>query len=373
MIYLDNAATTKPSKTAIEKAQIFNEESFFNPSALYAGGLSVAKEIKSTKETVLKCLGSVNHEVIFTSCGSESNNTAIFCALKRGVFLTTKGEHSAVFNPFMELKQRGFSVFFADLNSDGSVNVPKLLELVKENKVDFVSTVQVNNETGAINDVNYIASELKKINPKIIYHVDGVQAFGKLPYKISKDIDLYSISAHKINAIKGTGVLLKKKGMHLSPLIYGGGQENGLRSGTENIFGIKVFDYAMQDKYLNIKENFVKVKNLKAKAIELLDTSLFNMISGENSTPYILMVSAKGVRGEIVMHALETEGIIVGNGSACSSKHRHSRVLKECGYDDKVLDGAIRISFSADTETSEVEIAIQKLNETVKKLKGIIG
>lgn len=372
MIYLDNAATTKPSKIAIEKANIYNEQSFFNPSALYSGGLSVARELKCVKARVLKCLGSVNHEVIFTSCGTESDNTAIFCAIKRGAFLTTKGEHSAVYNSFMELSQRGNKVYFCDLNIDGSVNEEKLLNIVKENKIDFVSVVHVNNETGAINDVNKIGKALKTINPKIVFHVDGVQAFGKLPYRLSNDIDLYSISAHKINALKGTGVLIKKKGLHLSPYIIGGGQEGGLRSGTENVFGIKVFDFAMQDKYAKIKENHQKLTEIKQKAVDLLDKTLFKVISTENSSPYILLVSALGVRGEIVMHALEKEDIIVGNGSACSSKSRHSRVLKECGYNEQVLDGAVRISFSTETTLEEVEIAIKKLNESVKKLKGIM-
>ena len=166
--------------------------------------------------------------------------------------------------------------------------------------------------------------------------------------------------------------LIKKKGLHLSPYIIGGGQEGGLRSGTENVFGIKVFDFAMQDKYAKIKENHQKLTEIKQKAVDLLDKTLFKVISTENSSPYILLVSALGVRGEIVMHALEKEDIIVGNGSACSSKSRHSRVLKECGYNEQVLDGAVRISFSTETTLEEVEIAIKKLNESVKKLKGIM-
>lgn len=373
MIYFDNAATTKPSRFAIEKANIFNETNYFNPSALYLGGLNCAKEIKNTKETILKYLGGINHEVIFTSCGTESDNTAVFGAVKRGCFVTSKGEHSAIYKSFLELKNRGQSIEFIDLNIDGTVNTDKLYDYVKTNRVDFVSIIHVNNETGGINDVNTIAKTLKSINPKIIFHADGVQAFGKIPYKLSKDIDLYSISAHKINALKGVGALIKRKGLNLSPYLIGGGQENGLRSGTENVFGIKVFEYSTVDHYEKIKENFEKVKTIRDCIKDNLDTKLFTVISSVNSSPYILTVSAVGLRGEVVMHSLETEKIIVGNGSACSSKNRFSRVIEACGYKEDILDGVIRISFSHENTIDEAKIAVTKMNETVSKLKGILN
>ncbi len=370
MLYFDNAATTKPSKTAIEKAQIFNAEMFFNPSALYLGGINSAKEIKVAKDNILRNLNATNHTVIFTSCGSESDNLAIFGAVKRGTFVTDKGEHSAVYKSFLELKNRGQSVIFIDLNADGTVNTNQLFDYVKENRVDFVSIMHVNNETGGINDVNFIAKQLKSINNKIIFHVDGVQAYGKIPYKMSQDIDLYSISAHKINALKGVGALIKKKNVNVNPLIFGGGQENGLRSGTENVFGIKVFDYAGQEKYQNLRENYNYVKQLKDIFVQNLNKDLFTFISGDNCSPYILTVSAKGLRGEVIMHSLELNGVIVGNGSACSSKNRFSRVIESCGYDKDVLDGVIRISFSTENTVTECEKAVEILNDTVLKLKG---
>jgi len=373
MIYLDNAATTAPSKLALDRAKIFNEEQFFNPSALYSGGLNSAKEIKIARENLLKNIGALNHELIFTSCGSESDNTAIFCSVKRGVFVTDKGEHSAVHKSFLELKNRGVSVHFTELNKDGSVNVENLLETVKKERANFVSIVHVNNETGAINDVNQIAKQLKSIDKKIIFHVDGVQAYGKIPYRISSDIDFYALSAHKINALKGVGALIKKKGVNLTPLIFGGGQENSLRSGTENLFGIKVFEYAAEEKYKNLKSYYEKATELKLAALELLNKDLFTVISPENGSPYILTVSAIGLRGEVVMHSLEERGVIVGNGSACSSKNRFSRVIEACGYKNDVLDGVVRISFSTQTTKEEVVSAIQILNETVEKLKGILG
>ncbi len=372
MIYLDNAATTKPSISAISKAQIFNNDEFFNPSALYSGGLNCARNIKLAKESILKNLSSTNHDVVFTSCGSESDNLAIFGVVKRGVFVTTQGEHSAVYKPFLELKNRGYAVHFIELNKDGSINQESLFNYVKNNRVDFVSIVHVNNETGAINDINKIAKNIKEINNKIIFHSDGVQAYGKIPYKLSKDIDLYSISAHKINGLKGVGALIKRKNLSVSPLIYGGGQENGIRSGTENVFGIKVLEYCGIEKYNNLLENYNKVQELKEYFMNNLNKEIFKIISGENSSPYILTVSAIGLRGEVLMHALENDNIIVGNGSACSSKNRFSRVIEACGYSNDVLDGIIRISFSLETTMDDVKIAVAKINNRAQILKGII-
>ena len=374
MIYLDNAATTKPSEIAVEKAQKFLKSDFFNPSALYRGGLSCASSIKEAKDSILKNLGlsSRDYEVMFTSCGTESDNYAVFCSVKRGVFVTDKGEHSAVFKSFEELSRQKKEIHFISLNADGSVNVDELLGYVKNNKVDFVSIVHVNNETGAINDVSAIANELKRINPSIIFHSDGVQAYGKIPFVFSNNIDLYSISAHKINALKGCGALIKKRKINISPLIFGGGQENGLRSGTENVFGIKVFQYAGEEHYASLTENFDKIKHINEFVRISLDKELFTVISSEQASPFVLSVSAKGLRGEVVMHALENEDIIVGNGSACSSRNRFSRVLSACGYKNDILDGILRISFSQENNMEEAKILVVKLNSVAKRLKGIM-
>lgn len=373
MIYLDNAATTKPNALAINKAMEYNEELYYNPSGLYRCGIKCNNAIKDAKADILRFLGAdSSFEVIFTSCGSESNNQAIFSCVKRGVFVTDKGEHASVYKSFLELKNKGQEVYFVDLNEDGSINLDKLYVLYKEKKIDFISLIHVNNETGAVNDVNGIARTLKQINPKTIVHVDGVQAYLKIPYRLDSSIDLYSISAHKIGGLKGTGALIKKKSLHISPLIHGGGQENGLRSGTENVFGIKVFQFASQNKFTNLKSDYESVKTIKDYFINNLDNSLFKIISGANSSPYILSVSAVGVRGEVLMHTLENEDIIVGNGSACSSKNRYSRVIESCGYNNSVLDGVIRISFSPESSLEQAKIAVDKLNFACKNLKGIM-
>lgn len=374
MIYFDNAATTKPCKNAIEKASIFNEDNFYNPSALYQSGVNNFKEIKCAKESILKNLGlsTSEYEVIFTSCGTESDNQAIFGSLKKGSFLTSKGEHSAVYKSFMELKNKDNQVYFCELNKDGSINVESLIEIVKANKIDFVSIVHVNNETGAINDVNYISELVKRINPNIIFHSDGVQAYGKIPFVMSKNIDLYSISAHKINALKGTGALIKRKKQNVNPIIFGGGQENGYRSGTENIFGIKVFEYAGVCHFENLEKNYNYVKELNKYVFENIDKNIFEIISSKNSSPYILTISAKGLKGEVIMHALESFQIIIGNGSACSSKNKYSRVIESCGYSRDVLEGVIRISFSKDNTLEEAKFLVEKLNEIALRLKGIM-
>ncbi len=366
MIYLDNAATTKPLPSALKEAEKFNEDSFFNPSALYRGGLENNKAINAAREYLLKSLGATSHECIFTSCGSESDNQAIFSFAKRGTLVTTLGEHAAVYKSFSELKNRGFDVKFVSLNKNGSVNEDELLETVAKNNVKFVSVVHVNNETGAVNDINSLAKTIKLIDKSIVFHSDGVQAYGKLLFKLSSDVDVYSVSAHKINGIKGVGALFKKKNLALSPLIFGGGQEYGLRSGTENIFGIKVFEYAAREKFANLNAYYGKVCSLNKAFRANLNEDLFTVLSDDKCSPYILCVSAKGVKGEVVLHMLEEFGVIVGNGSACSSKNRYSRVIDACGY--KNNDGIVRISFNPYLEEEEIVFAAKKLNECTEKL-----
>lgn len=375
MIYFDNAATTKPSENAVKKAEIFLKENFYNPSALYRGGLECAKEISDARESILNNLGldCSKYEVVFTSCGTESDNLAVFCSGKRGIYVTDKGEHSAVYKSFIELARRKIDTQFIGLNKDGSVNTEELFDFVKNNDVCFVSVMHVNNETGAINDVSAIADELKKIKPSLVFHSDGVQAYGKIPFVFSENIDMYSVSAHKINALKGCGALIKKRKLHLSPILFGGGQENDIRSGTENVFGIKVFQYAGEKRYSDIRANFNKVKAINGYIRENLDKDIFTVLSGDLSSPYILSVSAKGLKGEVIMHALEDSGIIVGNGSACSSRNRYSRVIEACGYNNSVLDGVIRISFSSENTIEEAREFTVKINGTARRLKGIMG
>ncbi|MDE6677282.1 MAG: aminotransferase class V-fold PLP-dependent enzyme, partial [Clostridia bacterium] len=246
MIYLDNAATTRPNSGAVSRANEFITENYYNPSARYRGGDEAARALKAARRAMLAPVAGDEFDLIFTSGGTEADNHAVFSSARRGNAVTTAGEHAAVYESFVQLKSRGVEPRFAPLNQDGSVNEDALLELVDE-KTSFVSVVHVNNETGAVNDIFSLARRVKEKNPRVVFHSDGVQAYGKIPVRLTDDIDLYSISAHKIGALKGTGALIKRKKCSLLPLIYGGGQEGALRSGTENTFGIACFRFAAEE------------------------------------------------------------------------------------------------------------------------------
>lgn len=374
MIYLDNAATTKPDSECLEVAGQYLTDKFYNPSALYAEGYNLHREINASRADILNLIANDHDfQIIFTSCGTEADNQAVFCGGKRGNVVTTLGEHSAVFSAVNELKERGIEVRFAALNSDGSVDVDSLLSLIDRN-TSLVSVIHVNNETGAVNDINSIGKAVKSINERVLFHSDGVQAFGKIPYKLCREVDLYSISAHKIGGLKGNGALIKRKNLIIKPYIFGGGQEDGLRSGTENVFGIKMFELAAKKRYASLEKNFNRVKNLKERLAGMLDKGLFTAISPEDGSPYILTVAAEGVRGEIILHEANDRGLIIGTGSACSSneKKRYSRVILSCGVEEARADGVLRLSFSPETTNEEVDEAAEILNETVKHRKEIM-
>lgn len=374
MIYLDNAATTKPDSECLEVAGQYLTDKFYNPSALYAEGYNLHREINASRADILNLIANDHDfQIIFTSCGTEADNQAVFCGGKRGNVVTTLGEHSAVFSAVNELKERGIEVRFAALNSDGSVDVDSLLSLIDRN-TSLVSVIHVNNETGAVNDINSIGKAVKSINERALFHSDGVQAFGKIPYRLCREVDLYSISAHKIGGLKGNGALIKRKNLIIKPYIFGGGQEDGLRSGTENVFGIKMFELAAKKRYASLEENFNRVKNLKERLAGRLDKGLFMAISPEDGSPYILTVAAEGVRGEIILHEADDMGLIIGTGSACSSneKKRYSRVILSCGVGEARADGVLRLSFSPETTNEEVDEAAEILNETVKHRKEIM-
>lgn len=375
MIYLDNAATTQPELDCLEEAKQFLYENYYNPSALYAEGYNLHAQLKTIRKNILNLIADdVNHELIFTSGGTEADNHALFSCAKRGNIVISAGEHSAIYETAMELKQRGIEVRIAPLDNFGAVKTDELLSLVDE-KTSLVSVMHVNNETGAVNLIEDISSKVKKKNKYTIFHSDGVQAFGKLPYfKITNDIDLYSISAHKIGGVKGVGALIKKKKLALKPFIYGGGQENGLRSGTENLFAIKNLELCAVKKYNNLLDNYYHAKELHSNFIRHLDKSNIKFIMSELRSPFILTLMIEGVRGETIMHELNDLGIIVGTGSACSSnkKKRYSRTILACGMDERYADGILRISFSNNNTVDEIIKACNIINQVVKRRKEIM-
>ena len=375
MIYFDNAATTRPNGECLKKAEKYLYNDYFNPSALYAEGYSVQLALREARKNIIENIAdSERFDLIFTSCGTEADNTAIFGGAKRGNVVTTAGEHSAVYACMNELKQRGTEVRLAALYADGSVNTDSLLSLVDE-KTSLVSVIHVSNETGAVNDVARLAAAVKKKNKYTLFHSDGVQAYGKIPFRLTCDIDMYSVSAHKIGGIKGCGALIKRKNLIIKPYIFGGGQENGLRSGTENVFGIKLFEYAAEARYAHIADDFKKAEALRALLKSRLDKSLFTEISGKNCSPYILTVGADGLRGETILHEANDNGLIIGTGSACASndKKRYSRTILACGVGERLADGILRLSLCADNTEKEVLTAAEILNRIVKNRKEIMA
>ena len=369
MIYLDNAATTVPDEGAVNAAlQFLKIDGFYNPSALYRAGFAAHKEIEEARRTILSLLAPQGgYELVFTGSGSEADNQAVFSSARRGNFVTTAGEHAAIYQSAKELEKRGIEVRFAPLRSDGSADTEALLSMVDKD-TSCVSVIHVNNETGAVNDIAAIAAAAKKINPALLFHSDGVQAFGKIPFALTKDIDLYTVSAHKIGGVRGVAGLFRKKGARLSPYIFGGGQENGLRSGTENTFAIKQFEFAAKKKFSSLKEDFKRIRSYNLAVRQGLDKTIFRVLSSENASPYILSVSARGLRGEVLLHMLDDAGVMVGTGSACSSKNRYSRVILACGLDERSADGVLRISFAATTTLQETEQAIGIINSCAASL-----
>lgn len=372
MIYLDNAATTKPDERAFDLAKTYVTEKFYNPSALYKSGFALQGELKKARSALLSKIAEENaFELIFTSCGTESDNQAIFGFARRGNAVTTAGEHSAVSVPFAELKTRGIAQpRIAPLEKDGRVNVAALLDLVDE-KTSFVSVMHVNNEIGAINDVNTIAKLVKEKNSRVIFHVDGVQAYGKIPFRLAKEIDLYSISAHKIGGLKGVGGLIKRKNLVLPAYLIGGGQESGRRSGTENTFGIMQFTYAAEEQFSDLTKTNVTLREYREMLWDSLDKRVYTRLSGKEGSPYILTVSARGLRGAVLQQMADDKGLIVGTGSACSSnsKLRFSKIALACGYDQQTADGVLRLSFCKQTTEEEIKNAASILNEIGRDLQ----
>lgn len=371
MIYLDNAATTRPSARAVEAAGIYLSESYFNPSARYHGGAEVSRMLSKARAFLLERVADpALFDLTFTSCGTEADDQAIFSAAKRGNAVTTAGEHAAVYESYKALKNRGVEPRFAPVLSDGRVDTDALLSLVDE-KTSLVSVVHVNNETGAVNDIAAIAARVKQKNPRTLFLSDGVQAYGKLPVRLTKDIDFYAISAHKIGGVKGTGALIRKKSTALQPYLIGGGQENGLRSGTENTFGIACFYHAAEEKFSALREDLARMEDCRERLWDRLDHDIFERISPKDGTPYILTVSAKGARGEILQRELWDAGVAVGTGSACSSKKPFSRVIEACGYGQETLYGVLRMSFSPATREEEIDSAARIIDQiAARRLHG---
>ena len=373
VIYLDNAATTKPYNKVVEKF-LASQNHYYNPSALYQQASDGATTIKNAKKSILKALHAPEGDnFYFTSGGTESDNWAIFATKKAkgSRIIVGEGEHDAVIAPAKELEMQGYDVCFAPVNQDGSINEDKFAELITDN-VSFVSIMHVSNETGAVNNIAKLVKMVKSKAPRAIFHSDGVQAFGKTKVNLRNlGVDLYSISAHKIHGLKGIGALYVKKGVSLKPYLFGGGQESGMRSGTENLPMICAFEEAVKENQLNFDQNYSKktefMENFKSKLIEKLPATVI-ISPNEGGVPNILTVAFEIIRGEVLLHSLEKHGILVGIGSACSS-HRESRFKKLLGLDDVHRDGIVRFSIGDDCDKNDIDFVIDKIAEEIKVLK----
>ncbi|MCI8285025.1 MAG: cysteine desulfurase [Firmicutes bacterium] len=379
-VYLDNSATTKQSDEVTRVMVEVMEDNFGNPSSLHRLGVNAEKSLKQARKQAAALIGAKDNEVYFTSGGTESDNTSVFGAyksLKRqgNHIVTTKIEHPAVLECFKHLEQKGAEVTYLDVGSDGIVDAGELERAVTENTI-LVSVMHVNNETGAVQPIKDIGETVKKL-PHALFHCDAVQSYGKLPLNVNNaKIDLLSASAHKIHGPKGAGLFYMNKSLHLPSFMYGGGQEQGFRSGTENVAGIIGFGKAAELAGKDIQENIKKItelrdyllKGIKAEIPDIkVNSPVENGDKGEmRCLPYVLNVSFLGTRGEVILHMLEQHGIYVSTGSACSSnKKGRSHVLSAMGLKPKEIESAVRFSFSPYNTKEEIEYVADKLKKTV--------
>lgn len=369
MIYLDNAATTPMYSELAEIYAKFSCDLFFNPSALYAPSLEVNKALRQSKEILAEIIGASYDEIFITGSATEANNLAIMGAYKNNTAIViSDGEHASVYNTAMALKNKGAEVKIIPLNSDGTINEQELLKFVSYNKVSVVSLIHVSNETGAINDIRSIAKKIKSISPRTVVHSDGVQAYCKVDTK-DLGVDLYSISAHKIKGPKGIGALYIKKGISLNPIIYGGGQEKGIRSGTENVAATVAFGQAAKKFKKEYDINYIS--SLKQLFIEKLHSIMPDIVilSGENCSPNIISLVLPQIKGETMLHMLEAKQIYIGLGSACSASAKSSRVILAMGVDNKKAPNAIRISLSMSNTQDEIIKAAEAIGEIASRHK----
>lgn len=377
-VYLDNSATTRCSERAKDLMVKLLMEDYGNPSSLHMKGVEAENYIKEAKRQIAKTLKVEEKEILFTSGGTESNNTALIGAAianKRSGnhIITTSIEHASVSAPMAYLEELGFRVTYLKVDHNGMISLEELADAVCEDTI-LVSLMMVNNEIGAVEPIEEAAKVIKAKNPDTLLHVDAIQAYGKYriyPKKIG--IDLLSVSGHKIHAPKGTGFLFIKDKTKVKPLIYGGGQQKGMRSGTENVPGVAALGEAAAEIYENFDEKIDHLYTLKSRFIDGvsgIEGVTVNGKTGRDSAPQIVSVSIDGVRSEVMLHTLEDQGIYVSAGSACSSnKPSVSHTLTSIGLKGNLLDSTIRFSFSVHTTEEEIDYAISVMSDVIPKLR----
>lgn len=367
MIYLDNSATTRPFESVIDAVSLCSKEDFYNISSPYSKALDTEKKMLSAKKIIAKALNVTDKEIIFTSGGTESDNTALNLAKDNSEVIVSVYEHHAILNCEDFLKKRNIKVIHCPVNSLGVVEVETLKSLVNEN-TSVVSIMHVNNELGAVNDIQALVKAVKEKNPQTLFHSDGVQAFMHVKTDMKElGVDLYSISAHKIHGPKGIGALYIKKGVPFFPFIYGGGQQDNLRSGTVNVPSIIGFAKAVEE--LENLDFINKLENIKNQYIALLKDIPDTIFNIDASAPNILSVTFKGVKASSLQNAVEDK-VIIGKGSACTSRSsKVSHVLEAIDMPLPLAESTVRISFGAFNTLEEAEIACQYIKEKVQYLR----
>ncbi|MFV0503999.1 MAG: cysteine desulfurase family protein [Lachnospirales bacterium] len=370
MIYLDNAATTKTCDLAIKKIIELNTNNFGNPSSLHNLGINSEKEIINSKKEVAKILKVKEKEIFFTSGATESNNLAIqgtLSATRKKHIITTKAEHPSVLANYKILEKKGYTVTYLKLNKYGEIDLKELQNTISEDTA-LVSIMHVNNETGAISPINEIKKILKDKN--IIFHIDGVQGFCKLDIDC-KDIDIYTFSGHKIFCPKGSGGLYIKTGTKINSILNGGEQMEKIRPGTENISAIAAIGAVSAELNKNIHEHFDYVLNLKKEFLKITEEIEGIKINGQNTSPYICSLYFENLKGEVLLHALESDEIYVSTGSSCSSKSKNA-MLHAYGFQDPRVDGTVRFSFSINNSQKEIILVKDRIKYHVDLLRKFV-
>lgn len=371
-IYLDNSATTRICPEACEKMTYIINSVYGNPSSLHSKGLEAEHEITHARKVIADLLSVSHQEIFFTSGGTEANNLAVFGAARArkrlgNRIVTTAVEHSSVYESCKELENEGFEVVYLLPDENGRITQAQLENAI-DGKTVLVSVMAVNNETGVIFPVECVRRIIKKKNAPALFHCDAVQAFGKIPIKPNKlGVDLLTVSSHKIHGPKGSGVLFIKKGTHIKPIIYGGEQEKKIRPGTEALPLICGFGAAAEC-IGNITAKLSEVQKLRDYAVsKLLSIDSVTLNSPEDALPYIINISAVGVRSETMLHFLESRGIYISSGSACA-KGKKSHVLTAMGLSPERTDSALRISFSKFSTKEDIDILAEALEEGLNTL-----
>lgn len=381
-IYLDNAATTRAHPEVAEEVRRALLADFGNPSSLHRKGHEAERLVKESRAWVADALGVAASEVVFTSGGTEGNNLAIQgvarARARRGRHLiTTKIEHSSVLNACKALEEEGFRVTYLDVDAEGRVT-PEQVAAALTDETILVTVMHVNNEIGTVQPIEEIAKAVKASRPDALVHSDGVQAFLKVPLSLSRTaVDLYTASAHKVHGPKGVGALYVRSGVRLKPIFGRGEQEGGLRSGTENVPGIAGFGEAVHrgmSAGRAARERMSQLRLRLARRLLSVEGAVVNGPLEHGAAPHILNLSFAGVRGEVLVHALEAKGVYVSTGSACSSRNSApSHVLKALGRPDEAARESIRISLSWTTSEEEVDRAASIIEETIAELRTAIG